>query len=640
MPLNIGTISDQEGGLSVRNKLNAAIAEANNVTDKLDASKVGQANGAASLGSDGKVPSAQLPASSGGVEEAPTDGATYGRRDGAWTALSAGSGGPFTVVQRDGSTAGQVHTFSLPSPQYGFGLDAYALKQGSPATGQAIEYETFDAGNEVNYSVTLGTVWRGKLAPYTGELFTTAADTEWFTAAPKADGETFRFTSETLYNVHDVLGDGSSVATYQFDGDVSDLGGANNATAGPTVTYVTGEIGQAVVTDGTSDGRVLDLAGWSAPNGALSMWVSTTQAITYGLFSFHAVAASNGDSFEVFQGSGGTGSTTKYTFPPGAYPTDGTFFHLVISLNNNVPTVYINGAEVTGFTTSSNSHGAVFSNGMLGGGVGSYYYAAKVDQLRMFSRPVTSEEVSTLYTEGSTVAKPVLLESSSGEYYSASGGTLTLVSAPASTSDFDANGTLDSGIIASSELSSMLPVSLVTGEAATVITEYTPTDQIAFESPRSAASWSALNSATLIAAEAGAGRVRVAVSRDGSTWYAWDGAAWASLGSLTADATGAGAVLTGGMDAATLNGLSWTEWGALFADSEDGTPDALAFAYAFDVPDASTDMASVSDLTLNVDLKAGWVKQSESEVVITWFNDQVTFQTVNAGNYKLAYQTP
>ena len=211
------------------------------------------------------------------------------------------------------------------------------------------------------------------------------------------------FATSNTINFHDVFGDGSIVATYQFNGDATDLGGTYNGTLGSTSTFTTGiDSSQAVVTDGTDSGSVTGLFNNADQNHSYSIWIATNSQFDYGVMSFNTfIFNSSGNEIEVFDDSSGKGSTVKYSIPLSEYPRDSTFFHLVISLSNNVPTIYINGVDIGTSQTGTNSR----SNTLGGGGLGklfvaSYYYAATYDQLRIFNRPLIQSDVDILYQEG------------------------------------------------------------------------------------------------------------------------------------------------------------------------------------------------------------------------------------------------
>ena len=607
----------------------------------------GAADGVATLDETGKVPAAQLPAA--GIEDAPADGIAYVRKNEAWTpAASPGSGGPYTVAQRDGSTAGQVHVFTLASPQYAFDLGAYALKEGTAATNQSIFIETFGADSETDYQQTGALVWGGDLSPYTGEVYQTEVDGSFYLVDVRADGQALNVTTEEAFDTtSDILGDNSDISLFTFNGNVSDLSGNYDASWGGTPTYADGVFDQAASFGGTSYIEIprqplasKTITFWIKPDSNTEQQFMSLAGNTYGL-SGTLFSTNNGSSDLVFSthGLSGINPPVKNISLPVTSISEFMYIAIVIDANEVVENVYLNQDTVGVNTTARGRYDVSETSWRLGIRTsGGYSFSGRIDQMRVFNRNLSPGELDIVYNESSPINH--LFKDANGSYYTASAGVLSPVAAPATASDIEAAGNADSGNIPAAQLTGLLPISVVTGVTATVATNYTPYNQIAFEQPRSVSAWSEINAATLTTTETGAGQVRVAVSRNGTDWYSWNSTAWVSLGGLAADTASADALLANGMSATVLNALTWAEWEPLFAGTEDGTPDALAFAYALSVPDPATDEASISNLSVNVDLKAGWQVQSPSSVLITWFNDQVTFRTVSAGNYRFAYQTP
>ncbi|WP_363110120.1 hypothetical protein [Pectobacterium odoriferum] len=155
----------------------------------------------------------------------------------------------------------------------------------------------------------------------------------------------------------------------------------------------------------------------------------------------------------------------------------------------------------------------------------------------------------------------------------------------------------------------------------------------------SAGSWAKINSATLTATQTGNGKVRVAVTRDLVNWHVLRNGAWVDVGALSADTAGATKLIADGMTPAELGGITAAQWTQLFS-SNNGVPDSLAFAFALDITEPVTDIATIDRLMLNVNDASSWKVQSPAEVEIRWRTDSVTFRTATAGNYKLAYQVP
>ncbi|MER0045621.1 hypothetical protein ABRP56_04270, partial [Pectobacterium odoriferum] len=104
-----------------------------------------------------------------------------------------------------------------------------------------------------------------------------------------------------------------------------------------------------------------------------------------------------------------------------------------------------------------------------------------------------------------------------------------------------------------------------------------------------------INSATLTATQTGNGKVRVAVTRDLVNWRVLRNGAWVDVGALSADTTGAEALIADGMTPAELGGITAAQWAQLFA-SNNGVPDSLAFAFALDITEPVTDIATIDRL--------------------------------------------
>lgn len=77
-----------------------------------------------------------------------------------------------------------------------------------------------------------------------------------------------------------------------------------------------------------------------------------------------------------------------------------------------------------------------------------------------------------------------------------------------------------------------------------VRTIYTPLAQsVTQKLLTSVGSWSSINAAELTATQTGNGKVRVAVTRDLVNWYVLRNVAWVDVGMLSADTTGAEAMI-------------------------------------------------------------------------------------------------
>lgn len=223
---------------------------------------------------------------------------------------------------------------------------------------------------------------------------------------------------------------------------------------------------------------------------------------------------------------------------------------------------------------------------------------------------------------------------SKDKWYSVNNGVLTETSA----GDFD-SGFINSGWISNASISDMLPIKVVGNAQIDLLSSYIPYTQIAIQKALMSAVWAKINAATLTATQTGNGKVRVAVTRDLVNWHVLRNSAWVDVGALAADTAGATKLIADGMTPAELGAITTAQWTQLFS-ANNGVPDSLAFAFALDITDPVADVATIDRLVLNVNDASSWKVQSPAEVEIRWRTDSVTFRTVTAGNYKLAYQVP
>ncbi|UPT56418.1 discoidin domain-containing protein [Dickeya zeae] len=228
----------------------------------------------------------------------------------------------------------------------------------------------------------------------------------------------------------------------------------------------------------------------------------------------------------------------------------------------------------------------------------------------------------------------ILIQASDNNYYTASGSQLTQVQAPSIVSDISATGFTTSG-----KITNVIVKKLLSNQGRKLNVIVSPAPQIAKTAIlKNIKSYSLLSTVTATVTQTGAGAVKMAVSRDGNEWFTWNGSAFISIGTLTIDRNGADKLNTQGVSVSALNALTSTQWALLYANTQ-GVPDNIAFAFGFSVPNGATDDAQVDQIILSA-VSSAWKKQTEAEVEIRWYPDKVTFKTVAAGNYKLAYQQP
>ncbi len=199
--------------------------------------------------------------------------------------------------------------------------------------------------------------------------------------------------------------DGIASTTTDFSGN----GNAGTLTNGPTWTG--GRRGSAVSFDGTddyinvADANSLDIAS----TGSVSYWFKRNASGT-GANVGKWTASGNQRSYnlEVYtddkiywtitsDGTGGSGSTKTQFISTSTY-TDTNWHHLVGTFSSGTMTVYLDGASIAGSTTGTASSvynsTSVLQIGAYGGGT---YTNGLIDEVRVYNRALSADEIQTLY---------------------------------------------------------------------------------------------------------------------------------------------------------------------------------------------------------------------------------------------------
>lgn len=222
----------------------------------------------------------------------------------------------------------------------------------------------------------------------------------------------------TTTDIHDVLGDGSSVATYPLDGDVTDLGGTHNGTA-TDITYSAGKFGQAAVFNGTSskiEYNIASLTGVKAVSAfvKLDASIDSVAVLTSSLSSnndYYFLVGTNGNGNAWIGGRQGDSIYDSYRIASDTTMAVGEFYHLLFQLNvdGTESEIYINGVkqiltheyEVVDdnfwFDTNGNADEALTGTHRT---ISPNYSTGLIDQLRTFNKTLSQAEVTTVYSEG------------------------------------------------------------------------------------------------------------------------------------------------------------------------------------------------------------------------------------------------
>ncbi|MDC9819216.1 hypothetical protein ABRQ07_06610 [Pectobacterium polonicum] len=499
----------------------------------------------------------------------------------------SGTGGSgYIVAERLGATAGQNHAFSI-SPQNTFNLAAYALKEEVGAVNQTYVVDEFNASSEPSYDATHDVIFDGSVNLYRGETYLLSQDGGFYSSEIRASGE--------LININcNIESEIPSMASNTIpSGYIASASSVNHQTlfsAWKAFSYT-------------------DPQAWislNAPTLANPQWLNIDLPINVNVKRYSITN-------RAMLGSGGVASPRTWSLLGSNNGQKWDVLHTVTDDLDN-----ITGSTRDFIVTSDKSYSSFRL--LITDRNGSDAYVA-VHQLVIAS------------------SNAILISSGNGKFYTSSNGVISEVSPPESADDFEKNGFVSSGAIPLASVSQLLPLKVNSGYQKKVIVESIPFPQIAIQKSLTLATWSKINSATLTATQTGNGKVRVAVTRDLVNWHVLRNGIWVDVGALSADTVGATKLIADGMTQTELGGITAAQWTQLFS-SNNGVPDALAFAFALDITDPVADVATIDRLALNVNDASSWKVQSPAEVEIRWRTDSVTFHTATAGNYKLAYQVP
>ncbi|MEI7065409.1 discoidin domain-containing protein [Dickeya chrysanthemi] len=514
--------------------------------------------------------------------------ATGGNSGGGNSSGNSGGRG-YTVVTRNGMTANQVFTFPFSvTGTMDYSFDAYALKEEAGSTS-TIMTDSYDSGDVYNH--TPGLLFDGTAKAVAGEKVALSSDGAFFSTSlsPRPTATAVSIYARSNRSALPAM-------TGNTQGGYIVTASSNNADGNAaSQLWKAFNKSNAVLTDAWLSA--------GAPSSASPQWIAiqmpaAVRVAGYSIATRNQNGYSNSPKTWIFQGS-----------------------------NNG--------------TTWVDLHSVVGDTRNVAGQVRAYSLRAQADYAyyRLYITDYNIGNLAGFVAVGELdiqLAEKILLRSGSN-YYTSSDGALVQIASPSTAVDIDSVGFYWSGYIPISSLMSLGSVSIVTGRSADAIILYPP--QIAI--PLKLSNIKGFNAITLATAtvnQTGVGFVRVAVSRNLTEWFVFSDSAWVSIGTLTANDTDASKLMAQGMTPAMLAGITASQWSLLYTDTL-SMPDNIAFAVAIDAQNPENDSAAIDSISLSVSASA-WKLQSSAEVEIRWYPDKVTFKTVAAGNYKLAYQQP
>ncbi|MDA9775340.1 LamG domain-containing protein [Algibacter sp.] len=241
-----------------------------------------------------------------------------------------------------------------------------------------------------------------------------------------------------------ILGDTSCIAYYKMS-DATDETGSYDGTATNVNFNVAGKFGNAGEFNGSSSYiSVPNSAGNNMSTFSVSLWFKISNASALGTLISNGLGADNGyylgvnvGGTIVFLTSDGNSNTATST-SPSTY-ADGNWHNVVLAytavgVGTSTYNIYVDGNSTPVITGSNGKFTGTSAQPLTIGKLANsslYYYNGSIDQVRIFNRAITANEVTTLYNEVQCIPTIVPTDYFEPVIYTGNGGTQ-----PISTLDF------------------------------------------------------------------------------------------------------------------------------------------------------------------------------------------------------------
>ena len=217
-------------------------------------------------------------------------------------------------------------------------------------------------------------------------------------------------TSETA----DIFGDNSGIALYTLDYDASDESGNYDGTPSNVTFGVDGQINWGASFNGSSSYIDTNLKMPSTTTFTFSCWFYKNDYANYHLIGdFNSTATLSSGRFRVQIASDesidvgvGNGTNMDFSIFTPTVSLNKIWRHIAVTVDGTSVKAYIDGSQVGTTDTSLYS----LASGVSDFAIGAYHTSSGkqnfngiIDQVRIFDKAISSNEVSTLYGETATV---------------------------------------------------------------------------------------------------------------------------------------------------------------------------------------------------------------------------------------------
>jgi len=268
---------------------------------------------------------------------------------------------------------------------------------GSVAEGASISFTVAaseaDSGT-ITYSVTSGSLPTGaSLNSSTGAITGTApdvsADTTYNFTITATDDENQTASRAFSITVTDIL-PSSSFGTILYEGD---------GTSGHSING--GKFGAAFYGNG-SNSRIdsTSIGSWPSGNAArsISFWMNSDSYANGGIVAYGTASSNQGFAFYISSSQlimtfYGVNANINYALSADQW------YHVVATHDGTTFKAYINGSQEYSDTRTLNTGTTGFRIGGVPWNNGGEFFNGKIDQVRVFSKALSSSEVTTLYSE-------------------------------------------------------------------------------------------------------------------------------------------------------------------------------------------------------------------------------------------------
>ncbi len=195
---------------------------------------------------------------------------------------------------------------------------------------------------------------------------------------------------------------------YSLSGNALDsISGVNGTVAGPSPTYQTGNVSPQALYVGDNALNNFSATPYGAADFSASVWVyRTNSVVTFSAILGNMIGGTTAN-WVIFGGAGNNldlytnGNTSKGAITGNLLLS--TWYHIVITRTGSNMITYLNGAQYTTFTVAPGSTGSEICIGRLDG-YGAVFF--RVQDVGLWSRAITADEVVRLYNSGTGKVPP------------------------------------------------------------------------------------------------------------------------------------------------------------------------------------------------------------------------------------------